>query len=137
MIKRKYPDIVREAGQQYCSGVNARGFVCHAFDHRTGEAEPGVVHMLDGKWSWPRAYRLLKLIALARHPDINDEPTWRRVYRLSTTANEIGRAMHMRVPFRFTTFDRRFVLAALADVPNAVPDRQRAFNWARKVKKES
>lgn len=134
MIKRKYPDVVRTLGLQYCGGVNSRGFMCQDFDHRIGEAEPGVVHFLDGRWSWPRMYKLLKLTALARHPDINREPSWRRVWRMSTTAASMGQEARMRVPSKYSAFDRKFVLASVVNVPTGAPDREKAFNWARKVK---
>jgi hypothetical protein len=38
---KRYGDIVRELGLDYCGGVTSRGFDCHEFDHAVSAAERG------------------------------------------------------------------------------------------------
>jgi len=38
---KRYGDIVRELGLDYCGGVTRQAFHCRTFDHEVGAAERG------------------------------------------------------------------------------------------------
>jgi hypothetical protein len=75
----------------------------------------------------------LKVAAIELDPTINDEPVaWRRTYRLCRLARESGERIDIRLPARLWSADRAFVLAGVAGLPNSVPLRKQAFDWARR-----
>jgi hypothetical protein len=106
---------------------------CRLYDHVFGEAEPGRVHLLDVRFSWPGAKRFLKLCALALDPALRDvEPFWLYLYRLNMASRDAGQRLHLRVPSRYMKLDRMFVLAGVAGLSNEVPMRKQAYDWARR-----
>lgn len=134
MRHKTYGELVNELGLEYCRGIDKNGFYCgfNSEDHVIGRHEPGKVHFTDKPVTWPGVHRALKLAALAQTPAIDEQPTWRRVYMLNVAARTLGNSVHVRVPARHIRFDRRFVLAGVAGIPNTVTMRRDAFNWARK-----
>jgi hypothetical protein len=77
--------------------------------------------------------RFLGLAATALDPTINDEPPWRRVYRRNVASRDVAHRLHVRMPGReHYDFDRSFVLASIASIPNSEPLRKQAFDWARR-----
>ena len=131
MRHRTYGQLVRELDLDYCRGIDRNGFYCD-LDHVTGSYTPGTVHLADTPTTWPGIHRALKLAALAVTPAIDEQTPWRRVYLLNIAARIMGKSAHVRVPARHLRFDRRFVLAGVAGIPNSEPMRRDAFNWARK-----
>lgn len=136
-MSRHYALLLADLGLEHCRGIR-RGFYCHAGDHEAGFAMPGIVHLTDRRWSWPGAHSVLKLAALATDPTLLEiEPRWRRVWAINVAARELGRRARVRVPARCVEYDRAIVLAGVARLPNTVPDRKRAFDWARRGAKET
>jgi len=75
----------------------------------------------------------LKVAAVELEPSINDEPVaWRRTYRLCRLARESGEKLDIRLPRSYWSADRASVLAGVAGLPNSVPLRKQAFDWARR-----
>jgi hypothetical protein len=123
---RSYRELVRSLDLGYCDGAH-----CPA-DHEVGDAYGGVVHFADRRASWPGIHRVLKLAAQAKDPSVLGEAPWKRVYLLNVRARELGHQVGIRVPARFTRFDRAFVRAGVAGLTNDVPLRKSAFDWARR-----
>lgn len=84
--------------------------------------------------TWPNTKHFLKMAAVELDPTINDltQPVWRRVYRVSIAARDVGKRLHIRVPSRYLTFDRHVVRAGVAGLSNEVPLRKQAFDWSRR-----
>lgn len=136
-MSRRYSTMLADIGLEHCHGIR-RGFYCHEGDHEAGFATPGIVHLTDRRWSWSGTHRVLKLAALAVQPGLAGiEPRWRRVWAINIAARDLGRRARVRVPARCVEYDRAVVLAGVARVPNTVPDRKRAFDWARRGHKET
>lgn len=75
----------------------------------------------------------LKVAAVELDPTINDEPVaWRRTYRLCRLARESGEKLAIRLPASYWSADKASVLAGVAGLPNNVPMRKQAFDWARR-----
>lgn len=132
---RHHSDLIRALGIDYCRGIDSRGVYCDrsTADHREGVAEPGRVHLTDRMQTDRRLYQVLKLAAIAEHPEYLDEPPWRRTYLVNLAVRDLARRARVRVPARYLRYDRRFVLAGVAGVPNTERLRRDAYNWARKV----
>jgi hypothetical protein len=75
----------------------------------------------------------LKVAAVELDPSIDDEIVpWRRTYRICRLARESGEKLGIRLPASYWSVDRAFVLAGVAGLPNEVPLRKQAFDWARR-----
>jgi hypothetical protein len=127
-MRPTYEEMARHLGLFLC-----RDPAC-GLDHSIGSATLGVVHFNDIRFSWPGAKRFTALCAIALDPDIDNDvqPLWARVYRINRAASEVGKRIHIRVPRRFTKFDRYVVLAGVAGLSNEVPMRKQAYDWARR-----
>jgi hypothetical protein len=120
---------------EHCRGITPSGHYCPipSGDHMQGVVtKDGVVHWLERRVEFSGIVRFLRLVAQSRHPDINDEIPWRRVYRLCKTATEMSPTIHTRIPARYFRKDRAFVKASVASLTNDVPMRKEAFDWARR-----
>jgi hypothetical protein len=125
-MRATYEEMARELGLDYCDR-------CRLFNHTMGEAQVGIVHLNDVRFSWPGAKAFLRLCAIALDPSLRDvEPFWLYLYRLNIAARDVGLRVHLKVPRRFFELDRAFVLAGVAGLTNEVPMRRQAFDWARR-----
>lgn len=125
-MKPTYEEMARDLGLDYCSR-------CRPFDHQTGEAQVGIIHLDDARFSWPRAKQFLRLCALALDPTLREvEPFWLYLYRLNIAARDTGLRVHLKVPRRYFKLDRMTVLAGVAGLSNDVPMRKQAYDWARR-----
>lgn len=125
-MRATYEEMARDLGLDYCSR-------CRLFDHQAGEAQPGIVHFDDVRFSWPGAKQFLRLCALALDPTLREvEPFWLYLYRLNMAAREAGERVRLRVPRRYMKLDRMTVLAGVAGLSNEVPMRKQAYDWARR-----
>ena len=132
-MKRSYPSMAESLGLEFCRGIEKAGFYCTLDHGRWGASEPGRVHMADVRVTKAGLARFLGLAAIALQPELNDEPPWRRVYRRNVASRELAKRLHVRMPGReFYDFDRSFVLASVASLPNSEPLRKQAFDWARR-----
>ena len=132
-MKRSYATMADELGLQFCGGVGRTGHYCDLDHGRWGASEAGRVHMADVRVTKAGLARFLGHAAVALDQSLNDEVPWRRVYKRQLAAREIAKRLHVRMPGReYYDFDRSFVLAGLATVPNSEPDRKQAFDWARR-----
>ncbi|MEY2668628.1 MAG: hypothetical protein RJA59_1266 [Pseudomonadota bacterium] len=125
-MRATYEQMARDLGLDYCDR-------CRIFDHQSGEAQVGIVHLNDARFSWPGAKRFLRLCAIALDPTLREEePFWLYLYRLNIAARDVGVRVHLKVPRRYFRLDRMFVLAGVAGLSNEVPMRKQAFDWARR-----
>jgi hypothetical protein len=132
-MKRSYPAMAAALDLEFCRGIDKVGIYCPLDHGRWGAAEPGRVHMADVRVTKAGLARFLGHAAVALQPELNDEPPWRRVYRRQIAARELAAKLHVRMPGReFYSFDRSFVLASVASIPNSEPLRKQAFDWARR-----
>ena len=125
-MRRSYSAMARDLGLELCADC--------PLDHaRWGASEPGRIHMADVRVTKAGLARFLGHAAIALDPSINDEVPWRRVYRRNIAARDLARRLHVRMPGReHYDFDRSFVRASVASIPNSEPLRQAAFDWARR-----
>jgi hypothetical protein len=122
-----------ELGLEFCGGVRKTGHYCTLDHSRWGASEPGRVHMADVRVTKAGLARFLGLAAIALDPSLNDEVPWRRVYLRTVRSRYLAQQLHVRVPGReHYDFDRSFVLASVASLPNSEPLRKQAFDWARR-----
>ena len=132
-MRRSYAAMTAELGLSFCAGITRGGRYCPLEHQRWGEAEPGIVHMSDVRVTKAGLARFLGLAAIALDPSINDEVPWRRVYRRNVASRDLARRLHVRMPGReHYDFDRSFVLASVAAIPNSERLRKQAFDWARR-----
>lgn len=131
-MRRTYGEMARALGVEFCFGMERSGSYCHAGDHRLGFATPGRVHLFDQPPRWGDLHRFLKLVANALDPTIDEAEPWARVYRQNLSARALGHRIHIRVPARYLRFDRAFVKASVAGLPNETPLRKEAYDWARR-----
>lgn len=125
-MRATYEEMARDLGLDYCDR-------CRLFDHAEGEAQVGIVHLDDARFSWPTTKRFLRLCAFALDPSLREEePFWLYLYRLNIAARDVGLRVNLKVPRRFFELDRAFVLAGVAGLTNEVPMRKQAFDWARR-----
>lgn len=132
--------LAQELGLALCRGILPTGHYCgySRYDHLTGRVtrqdDQPVIHLADGPLRQSDKKRFLVLAAIALDPSLEDpdQPTWRRVYRRDRAAIDIGRRLRIRIPPRALALDKSVVLAGVAGLRNDVPDRQRAFDWARR-----
>lgn len=132
----RYGEMIRELGLVPCHGILPSGHYCsfNPSDHYMGRTAAGIVHFTDDEATdMVRVQGFLKLCATAFDPTLIDtgQPLWRRIYRHNVAARDIGRRLHRRIPKRHTKFDRSIVKAGVAGVPNSVPLRRQAYDWAR------
>ncbi len=133
-MRRTYQQLATELGVRFCFGITPTGLYCEHEHTRQGSWSPGVIHMVDGRVSKPGLARFLRLAAQAQAPQLFEhEPEWRRVYFLHRYSRMLAGRLHVRMPPRaIYDFDRAFVLAATAGMPNSVPYRFQAHEWARR-----
>jgi len=90
-------------------------------------------HFPDRPVTKADTFAFLKVAAVELDPSINDELVpWRRTYRLCRLARESGEKLGIRLPASYWRIDRASVLAGVAGLPNSVPMRRQAFDWARR-----
>jgi hypothetical protein len=138
-MKKTYEEMARELDIRWCPGT-VIGYPCpmeHRLNgsvtHDRGPDAPGTVHWREASSNPADQLAFLKLAAMALDPTLADEATpWRRVYRLCMLARATGARLHIKVPARLWAGDKAFVLAGVAGLPNDVPQRKQAFDWARR-----
>lgn len=123
--------IARDLGVPYCHGIR-KGFRCHEDHDLNGSIVDGVIHLRDRTVTRQNIASVLKLAARAQDPTLADDVPWRRVYRTSVVVRALAAQLRFRVPRESFAADRAFVLASVAGMPNAVPLRKQAFDWARR-----
>jgi len=123
--------ITRELEVPYCHGIR-KGFRCHEDHDLNGSVVDGVIHVRDRTVTRQNIASVLKLVARARDPTLADDVPWRRVYRISVVVRALAAQLHYRIPRESFAADRSFVLASVAGLPNNVPLRKQAFDWARR-----
>lgn len=133
-MKRTYRSMADELGIEVCSD-------CHGKDHRIGTVDHarGVIHLAEPRvrgtsyLTWADIALFFKLAARLEDPSIDEDIVqWRRVYRMNMLARQIAARIKVRVPARYATGNKAFVLAGVAGLPNSVPMRKQAFDWARR-----
>ena len=128
-----YAQIAHQLGLEYCAGIRPTGHYCREVHDLNGSTKDGIVHFSDRPVSVLTTIMFLKLAAQALDPSLADETApWRRVYRIHLIVRESGRRLGLRLPSRYFAADRAFVLAGVAGLPNSVPMRRQAFDWARR-----
>lgn len=135
-VKRRYGSLTRELGLTPCHGTLPTSHYCGLTrdEHVRGRVTGRIVHFPNDAPNWARTKVFLSLCAAALDPTLNDpsEPHWRKVYRLNIASREVGRRLHIRVPRRFLRFDGLVVLAGVTGLPDDIPLRKQAFDWARR-----
>lgn len=141
MAKRRrmtFPDVAAQLGVTIC-GPND---LCRQsqIDHDRGEYSLtlGMVHWRERRMTKAGLYRFLRLVALAKHPDMTRtitgvRPTWQRTYLIHRQVNVYARMLHVRIPFDLTREARARVKSSVLDVPRRTPLRREAFQWARRM----
>lgn len=130
-----YGTMAQALGLRLCHGILPTGHYCGLNHHLNGQVsyDPPTVHFSDRPVTKADTQAFLRLVAQALDPSINDETVpWRRVYRICRLARETGESIGVRLPARSWSADRAFVLAGVAGLPNSVPLRKQAFDWARR-----
>lgn len=135
MTALTYKGMALTLGLEYCRGITPWGQYCHAGNHRLqGFVTPGVVHLAEPSTVDRRdALVFLRLAAQVLDPTINDDIPWRRTYRLYRGVQDAALRFHMSYPPRHWLADKAFVLAGVAGLPNSVPMRKQAYDWARRT----
>lgn len=130
-------DMLRELGLTPCHGILPTGHYCGISSamHITGTTTGRIVHCTDDEVdSWPDIKAFTRFAARALDPSLNDmaQPFWRRLYRENMAAREVGHRLHIRVPRRYLVMERLTVLAGVSGLPNNIPLRKQAYDWARR-----
>lgn len=131
---KKYGALAEMLGVEYCRGIRRDGTYCSAYaNHALGSVtNDGVVHWADRIMRWNGLVHFLKLVVIARDPDIMQAEPWRRVYLTNMALKKVAKEAHTRIPGRYLRADKAFVRASVANVGNDVPLRREAYEWSRK-----
>lgn len=134
---RRCDDMLRELGLTPCHGILPTGHYCglNSQQHAKGVFSGKIVHCTDDEVdSWPDIKAFTRFAARALDPSLNytDQPFWRQLYRENMAAREVGRRLNIRVPRRYLVMERLTVLTGVAGLPNSIPLRKQAYDWARR-----
>ena len=128
---KTFQQIATELGVPYCNGID-RGFRCHHRHDLNGSLVNGTIHLRDRQSNRANTLVMLKMVAHARDPSLDADPPWRRVYHTAVAVRGLAAEIHIRLPRDAFDFDRAFVLAGVAGLPNSVAFRKQAYDWARR-----
>lgn len=110
-------------GERYCpQDHTGPGTVTH----------DGVAHFCIHPVTQANTLAFLKLVARSQEPSIDEDLPWRRIYRLNTKVRFLANFLHIPDPALPAHQDRAFVRASVAGLPNTVPMRKQAYDWARR-----
>lgn len=128
-----YERMAQQLGIEWCGGIRPTGHTCYEEHRLNGSVKGRTVHFADRPVTALSTIVFLKLAAQVIDPTLADETApWRRVYRAHLIVRACSRRLHVRLPARYFGADRAFVLAGVAGLPNSVPMRRQAFDWARR-----
>jgi hypothetical protein len=96
-----------------------------------------VIHFADRPVTRANVLAFLRLVVRADDDRIDEDPVvWRRVYFLNIRVRALAKTLHIKDPGHPARMDRAFVLASVAGLPNSVPMRKQAYDWARRGPKK-
>lgn len=130
-MRRTAANIAHTLNIPYCGGIY-KGFRCYEEHKLNGSVTNGIMHLEDRLVNRYTIASVLKLAARAQDPTLADDVPWRRVYRTSVAVQALAATARVRYSRESFKADRAFVLANVAGMPNEVPLRRQAFDWARR-----
>lgn len=128
---KTFQQIASDLGVPYCGGIN-KGFRCYLEHDLNGSLVDGTIHLRDRQTNRANTLVMLKMVARIRDPSLDSDLPWRRTYRTAVAVRGLAAEIHIRLPRDAFDFDRAFVLAGVAGLPNSVAFRKQAYDWARR-----
>lgn len=133
MKRQTFGQMAETLNVELCRGITKTGHYCKEVHEREGSITDGpVIHYSDRPPTRASIHTFLRLVARAQEPSIDRDEPWRRVYRLNMAERRLAGFLRIKNPGHPAREDRAFVLASVAGIPNDVPMRKQAYDWARR-----